>query len=515
MPEVIVIEPRKMQQQPKIIRACAYARVSTEQDSQSNSYETQITYYREEIKKRSGWVLVDIYSDKGITGTSAEKRPGFQQMIKDCQAGEIDCILVKSVSRFSRNTEEGLYYIRKLKEWDVNVIFEKENINTSSLDDELLLTFLNCLSEEESRSISRNIRWSIKRRMQQGEFITAYAPYGYRLEHGNLVGIPEELDIVKWIYDSFLSGMNCETIARILNESGSYKKSHDNKWTASGVRYILLNEKYAGDALVQKTVTSDTLPFTRTKNQGQQEQYYIENCQIAVIEKEKAERVKALFARKRHPFETKETRLLSGKVYCAKCGTKMRYKKSRGNVYWACQLHEKDITICDAENWDERVIYKAFQNLYRKLKANYTTILIPALRQMELLYQTKQPISLNNDTDEEIIHLQKQIQVLNRLMSRGHLESAFYMEKIAELHQQLDAKNVEKYMHQLRKEKRLYRVKQLIKIFEQGPAQLDEISKELFEQTVEKILLTKQGSIQFQMKGGFEFEERVEKGRVR
>jgi len=358
MPEVFVIEPKKQQYVQKQ-RVCAYARVSTEEESQTNSYEFQISYYKELILETPEWIFVDIYSDKGISGTSAQKRPGFQQMIRDCQAGEIDTILVKSVSRFSRNIEECLFYIRELKKLNVNVIFEKEAINTKTLDDELLLTFFGSLSEEESRSISRNIRWGIQRRMEQGSFITACAPYGYALLNGNLILKEHEKSVVQWIYKQYLNGWSCQQIADTLNHFCVSKDMNNGIWTAAGIHYMLSNEKYIGDALVQKTFTTNTLPYKRAVNQGEREQFYIENSQEAVIEKATAEKAKQLLeSRKQQDGVEKRGRLLSNKLYCGACGSKMRYKSRGEKVYWVCQLHVKEKDACKVKEISENSIYE-------------------------------------------------------------------------------------------------------------------------------------------------------------
>lgn len=509
MPEVFVIEPIK-QLQTKKKRVCAYARVSTEEDSQNNSYEFQISYYREYILKHPDWILVDIYSDKGITGTSAEKRPGFQQMIRDCQAGEIDCILVKSVSRFARNIEECLFYIRKLKGLNISVIFEKEHVNTSELDDELLLTFFGCLSEEESRSLSRNIRWTFKRRMEQGLFITTCAPYGYTLQDGNLIVNEQEKPVVQWIYRQFLSGNSCQKIADTLNYFRVPKEKHNGVWTASGIRYLLLNEKYFGDALVQKTYTTDTLPYVRKANQGQREQFYIEHAQDAMITKEYAKRVQELFRRNKIFSAPKENRPLSGKLYCGSCETKMRYKKSRNKVYWVCQEHTKDKGKCLLVGLEENAIYEGFITMYHKLKKNYKQILAPALQQMRLLYADDVTGNVDVEVDQKIMNIQKQIQVLNRLKGRGHLESAFFIEQNKRLNEELRLLQGTQYMHRLQENKQMNRMEKLLKLISKGPERLEKFSEQLFQEMVERVVVTLENKVTFYLKGGFRFEERIE-----
>ena len=508
MPEVFVIEPRKIGQTAKK-RVCAYARVSTEEESQINSYEVQISYYKDLILKKPEWVFVEIYSDKVISGTSAQKRPGFQQMISDCQAGEIDIILVKSVSRFARNIEECLFYIRELKKLHVNVIFEKEAINTKDLDDELLLTFFGSLSEEESRSISRNIRWSFQRRMEQGLFITACAPYGYSLSSGTLIVNEQEKPVVQWIYDRYLNGWSCQQIADTLNYFSVSKNKNNGIWTESGIYYMLSNEKYIGDALLQKTFTTNTLPYKRALNQGELGQFYVENSQEAILEKETAEKAKRLLkSRKRAEQVERQKRLLSDKVYCGECGTKMRYKTRGETVYWVCQLHVKEKDACSIKEINENVIYEAFMRMYHKLKINYKKVLVPAQQQMELLYHNDELHTGKIETDKKIMQIQKQIQVLNRLQSQRHFESAVFMEKIRELTEQL--KTVQKTdARKFQENKVLNKIRTLMISIEKGPERMESISEPIFQKIVEKIVITEEQTIVFYLMAGFQFEERM------
>lgn len=508
MAELFVIEAKE-QIQPQKLRVCAYARVSTEQENQENSFEAQIAYYRELILQHPNWVLVDIYADKGITGTSAAKRLGFQQMIQDCQNHEIDCILVKSVSRFARNVLECLYYIRALKQWGVTVIFEKEQLNTANLDDEFLLTFFGCLSEEEAKSISQNVRWSIYNRMKQGKFITTYAPYGYRLKEGGLVVEQTESAVVKWIYERFLNGDSCAQIAELLNSSGVPKGKHTEGWTESGIWYILSNEKYIGDALVQKTFTTNTIPFQRMVNKGQREMFYIENAQEAIINPADAQKVKELSARRNTCKRASEKRPLSGKIYCGACGTKMRSRINRGKAYWACQVHEKKKQACSVIEVEEMMIYGTFEKLYGQLQSYYKPILMPALQQLEALMpnHTEQHFGQN----AEVMNIQKQIQMLNRLMSRQHIESAFYMEKNRQLQEELRKIETQIFQQSMKQTKQIYQIKKLIQAIITGTEQTGNRLEQQMNVIVEKIDIQNDRKIIFHLKGGFQFEEQLER----
>ena len=505
MPELYVIEPKKLHETAKK-RVCAYARVSTDKESQMDSYEFQINYYKEKIMKNAEWILVDIYSDQGLTGTSAQKRPGFQQMIRDCQAGEIDTILVKSISRFARNTAEGLFYIRELKKLNVNVVFEKENIDTAELSNEIWLTFHSSLAEE-AHNISRHIRWGYRKRMEAGEFITACAPYGFTLIARNLVVNEAERPVVVWIFNQFLSGMSCEEIAFTLNYFGVPRSKNNGIWTADAVRYILQNEKYVGDALLQKKYSTDVLPYKRVINHGEQNQYYIENSQEAIIGRETLEKsIQLLQSNKTVKKQGKQQRLLSGYVFC-ECGTKMRYKTSGDKVYWVCQKHVKDRSACIVKGIEETKIHQAFITMYHKLKVNYRKVLVPALQQLELLYENTEQAIIQINRDNEIMQIMKQIQVLNQQQRKGHYESAVFMQKIRDLTEQLKLERGKNVMQQLKENKTLERIKKLVKIIERGPERMEALDTELFTQIIERVVVFEDRTVIFYLFGGFYFEE--------
>ena len=263
------IEAKKPQQGTgipvkRLLKVAAYCRVSTEQEEQQNSYEAQIEHYNGVIAEHKDWLNAGIYADKGITGTMAKKRPEFLKMIKHCRQHKIDLILVKSISRFARNTRDCLATLRELSSLGVTVKFEKENIDTGTLTSELMVSVSASLAQEESISISKNQRMSYQRRMERGEFITCSAPFGYQIVDGkNLTIVEDQAEIVKWIFAAYLKGYSSEWIARELSENGPAPLHGGQKWHQQTVRKILTNEKYIGDALCQKTYTTNTFPYRR------------------------------------------------------------------------------------------------------------------------------------------------------------------------------------------------------------------------------------------------------------
>ena len=217
MPQVKVIQP--IAEQAKKLRVAAYARVSSDSADQLNSFATQVDYYTSYIRAKEEWEFAGMYADEAVSGTTADKRDDFQRLLADCRAGKIDRILVKSISRFARNTIDCIQTVRELKQLGIAVEFEKEDIDTGKMGSEMLLSILGSAAQEESLSISKNLKWSYRRRKKSGDFITCKAPLGYFFKNNTLVPDPKEIPIVKYIFNSYLAGKSLEEIADELNEA--------------------------------------------------------------------------------------------------------------------------------------------------------------------------------------------------------------------------------------------------------------------------------------------------------
>lgn len=350
----------------KKIRMAAYCRVSTDQDEQLNSFENQVEYYTRYINENPKYELAGIYADEGISGTNTKKRKEFQRMIADCEAKKIDMVIVKSISRFARNTQDCLMYSRKLKNLGIGIIFEKENINTLDATGELLFTILSSLAQDESRNISENCKWGIRSNFQKGiPHINTYKFMGFdKDEEGRLVINKKEAKLVKRIFKDFLEGVNPEDIARNLNEEGVPGVSGEPKWIKATILGMLTQEKYMGDSILQKWYTSDYLTHSLKKNTGQVDQYYVKNSHPAIIDKSTWEAVQEELERRKVYCETyhlskyaykANTIPFSCKVICDHCGYAFARKSwaTRGVAYWECKSdnckgHIKEETINQA-----------------------------------------------------------------------------------------------------------------------------------------------------------------------
>lgn len=269
---------------PKL-KVAAYCRVSTDSDEQASSYEVQVEHYTQFIQKNSEWELAGIFADDGISGCNTKKRSEFNRMIEECMAGKIDMIITKSISRFARNTLDCLKYIRELKEKNIPVFFEKENINTMDSKGEVLLTIMASLAQQESQSLSQNIKLGLQYRYQNGEVQVNHNRFlGYtKDEEGHLIIEPAEAEVVKRIYREYLEGGSLLQIARGLEADGILTAAGKAKWRPETLKKILQNEKYIGDALLRKTYTVDFLSKKRVKNNGIVPQYYVENSHEPII----------------------------------------------------------------------------------------------------------------------------------------------------------------------------------------------------------------------------------------
>ena len=354
----VVVIPAKSceenKQAAKCLRVAAYCRVSTDDEEQKTSYEAQIGYYTEKINQNPEWQMAGIFADEGISGTQAKKRPEFLKMIRLCRQRKIDIILTKSLSRFARNTVDSLGYIRELRALGIAVISEKENINTLTAESEMLITIMSCFAQAESESISKNVSWGVRQSFKNGNVPMQYASLlGYRKGHdGNAEIIPEEAEVVKEIYRCYLDGMSMNLIADRLNEKGLTTKGGSSPYRKTVVQRILTNEKYTGDALLQKTYVTDCITKKTRKNNGELPMYLVKNHHEPIISRSDFNRVQEEMARRsaKRTIADKLTKTGQGKysakyalselLICGECGEHYRRvtwtAKGFKEIKWRC-----------------------------------------------------------------------------------------------------------------------------------------------------------------------------------
>lgn len=382
LPEVTIIqESAKIESEehkPKKLRVCAYARVSTEKEEQEYSFENQRDYYMDYISKRSDWEFVGIYSDFGLSGKN-KKRPQFIKMIDDCHAGKIDRIITKSISRFARNTIDCIQTVRDLREKGIGVYFEREGIDSLSPQSALVLSIMAIVAEEESRSISNNIKWAIQKQFAQGHyFIHTKHFLGYSREEDNrIIIIPKQALAVRSIYQLYLDGKSIHQIALEMELREIESPEGNKNWGDSTILSILKNEKYKGDCLLQKTYSPDFLASKRYKNTGQLRSYYVKSHHAPIISSAMFDEVQNEMQRRKdlrtgskaYPSKYSGKSCLSGLLICGQCGGVMRrhvqYRKGGGIGYWVCQRHDQG--SCSMMQIKEKVIIDGLQMVIRQI----------------------------------------------------------------------------------------------------------------------------------------------------
>ena len=493
------------------IRVAAYCRVSTDSEEQETSYEAQVSHYTEYIKSKPEWQMVEVYADDGISGTNTAKRDEFNRMIADCEAGKIDLILTKSISRFSRNTLDCLKYTRKLKALNIAVFFEKENINTMDSKGEVLLTIMASLAQQESESLSANVRMGIQYRNQQGKVQINHNWFlGYTKDaEGNLVIDPEQAKIVRRIYREYLEGASFLQIKRSLEADGVPNGAGHLKWHESNIHQILTNEKYIGDALLQKTYTVSILDKKRAANNGEMPKYYVEGSHEAIIDRDVFMKVKAEIARranlnpdgKRRVYSSKYA--LSGMVFCGHCGDIYRRVKwnNRGckSTVWRCVsrvLKGKMDFDCPARTVKEEVLQGAIVTAVNDAYARRNAVIS--------LLKTNIQETVFDDLEARIAAIDEQLAELQQQM----VDNSGNHELVEELEDQIDDLRGDRQDILAEAAERTdlqARMNDMIAFLEEMPATVTEYSESLARRLVERITIFDE-KIVVELKSGLQME---------
>lgn len=345
---------------PRLERVAAYCRVSSGKDAMLHSLSAQVSRYSEFIQRHPGWAYAGVYADEALTGTK-DNRPEFQRLLADCRAGRIDRVLTKSVSRFARNTVTLLETVRELKELGVAVYFEEQNIDSLSGDGELMLTILASFAQEESKSVSDNCKWRIRKDFSEGKPMNLPLLYGYRRKKGRIVIDEREAEIVRFIFRSCLNGMGKGRITEALREQGVPCRL-GGEWQTETVGGILKNEKYTGDALLQKTYIENHLTKRKCFNRGELPQYYAENTHPAIIDHETYEKVQTLIAERREKTNVQKDVAarypFSGMIVCGCCGAHYHRRTNLTRIAWQCVTYlRRGKKYCPAKQIPEETLY--------------------------------------------------------------------------------------------------------------------------------------------------------------
>ena len=498
----------------KKLKTCAYCRVSTNSADQLNSYSAQVKHYTKAIQSRTDWDFVDIFADEGITGTRADKRTEFQKMIRLCQHKRIDLIITKSVSRFARNVPECLEYARALRRQGIGIIFEENGINTLRMSDELMLSTFSAIAQEESLATSQRVKHMNRERMKRGKYLAGTTPYGYRNDNRQLVIQEYEAEIVRWMFRSYLAGWSLTEIAQDLTMRKVPRQNGQTKWYAFTVQYILSNEKYMGDTLLQKSYKTDVIPFTKKKNNGELDQYYVSESHEPIVSRETYLATAALMAEKseyygrQHPITPYP---LTKKIRCSRCGAFYKRRTGKGYTVWSCSNHILNKENCDSKRYSETQIYGAFIRMFNKLYYNRRPLLRNTLYQLDFVmtYKKKnnqQAVELNQST----VQLLEKKHMLEQLRSKGYLPENMFLSQ---------CRDIDKRLRELRQEKEILfdtqleatyaEIKRLTSIVEDYGQEMTSFDEDIFDAIVKSITITPDGIIEFTLMGDLHFSERL------
>lgn len=489
------------------IRVAAYCRVSTDGDEQLGSFESQKLYYEQKIADNPEWVNAGIFADEAITGTKTDKRNGFQEMIARCQNGEIDMILTKSISRFARNTVDTLNYVRMLKDKNIAIFFEKENINTLDMNGELLLTIMSSLAQQEVESLSQNVKIGLQMKMKRGEMVGFNGCFGYDYdpETKNLSVNEDEAQTVRMIYDMYLQGYGTTTIAKRLIELGIKNKKGEVSWHTHGVMGIIKNEKYKGDILLGKTFTTDPISKRRLANFGEENQYYIRDHHEPIVSREvwdEAERIRKKRA-KNKVVETTGNRerytrqyAFSSMCECAYCGHKLtRRTRHSSSIYekpvWQCMNATKNgIANCpNCKAIDEAILEGAFLDAFKLLAGNFDDVLDVVLSYVEESANNDDNIRRKQQIDKDISALESKKSRMTDMLIDGTITKEVYDEKLVEftrkLHTLSDKRKILADSISTRNDinKRMSELRETL----EKEDILDEFDRTVFESIIEKV----------------------------
>lgn len=492
-------------------RVCAYCRVSTDSREQHNSFEVQQSYYKDFIENNEDWEFAGIYADEARSGTKLQKREEFLRMLKDCENGRIDMIVTKSITRFARNTVDSIQAIRRLKELDINVYFEKEHINSLSEKSEQLLAILSCIAQGEAENTSTNNRWAAIKRFQDGTFLIGTPAYGYtRNEFNELVIKEEEAVLVRRIFKEYLNGKGTYVIAKELTDEQCPTIRDGEKWDDTVIKGILLNPVYAGNLLLQKTYSTEVVPFKRKHNKGQLPQYYIENNHDPIISTEQAEMVREIMEYRRKQYRLDEGKSqnrysFSGKLICGECGSTLRRQKiyigrPYEKIQWCCHQHIEDKTKCGQKAIREDILQQVFILMWNKLVSNYSEMLLPMLEILKKLRMDEQQEHEIEECNQKIMELTEQGHILSRLIAKGYMDPAVFIERQNALKLGLEA--TKKKRNQLLDcngfEPQITQTEWLICLIRDNPEITEEYCDDLFSQAVEKVTV-QNGRITFHL----------------
>ena len=512
------------------LRVAAYCRVSTDEEDQLNSLETQMQYYTSKIAENPNWTMVGIYADEGITGTRADKRDKFMKLMRDCQKGKVDYILTKSTSRFARNTVDSLTWIRKLRAIGIGVYFEEQNLDSSKVENETLIGFFSVMAQSESESISGNVKWGIHKRMRNGTYAVQFNMLGYkRGDDGEPYIIPEEAEIVKELFNRFLDGASLGQLKDFLESKKVLTRRGKSEWSISVIRGMLSNEKYVGDILYQKTYRADCISKKVKVNRGEMTRYLVSNNHAPIIDRDTFNLVQAELSRRTSKNKKMDSAIteqgkysgkfaLSELLICGSCGSAYRRNskvaKGKTTYYWRCVNRvEHGTKYCkDSAGVEEKMLQESIcrclskmledsQEVYSLIQSNLTYAVSGNSAALDMHLIETQMKQVKQDADN-----------MMEKMSKTEGSTELYEKALSELFEQLVALRTQYEQARAQSEQsdsvnaEVQRILNILKTTEISFTEYDDLT---VRRLVECIQVCGREKIIVTLKGGYQAEEEL------
>lgn len=512
------------------LRVAAYCRVSTDEEDQLNSLETQMQYYTSKIAENPNWTLVGIYADEGITGTRADKRDKFMKLMRDCQKGKVDYILTKSTSRFARNTVDSLTWIRKLRAIGIGVYFEEQNLDSSKVENETLIGFFSVMAQSESESISGNVKWGIHKRMRNGTYAVQFNMLGYkRGDDGEPYIIPEEAEVVREMFNRFLDGASLGQLKDFLENKKVLTRRGKSEWSISVIRGMLSNEKYVGDILYQKTYRADCISKKVKVNRGEMTRYLVSNNHAPIIDRDTFNLVQAELSRRTSKNKKMDSAIteqgkysgkfaLSELLICGSCGSAYRRNskvaKGKTTYYWRCVNRvEHGKKYCkDSAGVEEKMLQESIcrclskmledsQEVYSLIQSNLTYAVSGNSAALDMHLIETQMKQVKQDADN-----------MMEKMSKTEGSTELYEKALSELFEQLVALRTQYEQARAQSEQsdsvnaEVQRILNILKTTEISFTEYDDLT---VRRLVECIQVCGREKIIVTLKGGYQAEEEL------
>ncbi len=532
MKRVLTISPKprsgiKNELQKARIKVCAYCRVSSASSEQMASYEAQVEYYTRYIQQNPEWEFVGIYADGGISGTRKLGRTEFNRMLKDAEAGQIELIVTKSISRFARNTLDCLETVRFLKNLGVAVYFERENINTLSAESELLLSVLASIAQEESRSISEDLRWAFQKKIRQGKVMFVASRFlGYDLgENGELVINEQEAEVVRRIFREYIAGKSVRQIIQGLEAENIRTVTGLARWPEGTVRNMLTNEKYCGDAILQKTYVADYLTHKKKKNRGELPMYRVSGNHQPIISKEDFDLVQRVMAQRAAEYgnlpgdrdKYAQQYVFSGKLVCGQCGASFKRrtwnsKELSKQIVWQCGTYvKKGKAVCSMKAVDDVTLKAVFMRAFNKLYKNKKTVFKQFMENVEKALCSGRNHEKLDNIKSETDKITGQMKEVIRRQIKGTVEPSVFHTEYEKLKARLEVLRNQKSgfgQDESKLDEIKARTREIAAFLEEQASTLTEFDEDIFSALVDRVKVLSPTHLVFELRNGLAVEQK-------